>query len=70
MAASTVTQYENLEGEEKYLVLMGRNVPMIHMEEMMKLWQISGSFISMIYRKTVLQIEIYALKTYRLTLDS
>ena len=59
MPASTVTQYENLEGEEKYLVLMGRNVPMIPMDEMMKFWQISGSFISMIYRKTVLQIEIY-----------
>ena len=52
MAASTVTQYENLEGEEKYLVLMGRNVPMIPMDEMMK--------FCMIYRKTVLQIEIYA----------
>ena len=53
MPASTVTQYENLEGEGRYLALMGNNVPMIPMEEMMTFWQIAGSFISMMYRKTI-----------------
>ena len=51
--------YNDLNGEDKYLTLMGKYVSQIPNEEIMKLWQISGTFISMMYRQTIIKNEMY-----------
>ena len=49
----TMTSFNGLSGEEKFLTLMGKYMPDIDPEEMLNLWCISSKFISRIYRITL-----------------
>ena len=62
--------YNDLNGEDKYLTLMGKYVSQIPNEEIMKLWQISGTFISMMYRQTIIKNEMYTkgVKAYSISM--
>ena len=51
MKISTI--FQNLQGDEKFLALMGKNIDGIDPEGMFKIWTISGTYISMIYRTTM-----------------
>ena len=43
----------NLQGEEKFVTLMGTNITDTNPGDMAKLWCVSGSYISEIYRITI-----------------
>ena len=45
--------FNELQGNEKFLTLMGKNVLTIDQDDMLKLWTISGYYISMMYRTTI-----------------
>ena len=49
----TYNIFNELQGDEKFLTLMGENVLTIDQDEMLKLWTISGYYISMMYRTTI-----------------
>ena len=49
----TMTSFNGLSGEEKFLTLMGKYMSDIDPEEMLNLWCISSKFISRIYRITI-----------------
>ena len=47
--------FNNLPGEDQYLTLMRKNIPSMMPNEMITIWHIAESYISMIYRKTILR---------------
>ena len=49
----TMTSFNGLSEEEKFLTLMGKYMSDIDPEEMLKFWCISSKFISLIYRITI-----------------
>ena len=53
-------RYERVEARDKYLTLMGKHITDMPMEDMIKFWQVSGTFISMMYRKAMRQNELNA----------
>ena len=57
MQVESQAKFNNLLGEDKYLTLMGKNIPHMLPDEMIILWHIAGSHISMMYRKTILRNE-------------
>ena len=47
------TNFPNSNGDEKFLTLMGKNMGGTNPDEMLKIWNISGTYISMVYRTTI-----------------
>ena len=47
------TNFHNLNGEDKFLTLMGMIIDGTNPDDMLKVWNISWTCISMIYRTTV-----------------
>ena len=45
--------FYNQQGEEKFLTLMGKNIDGTKPNDMLRIWIISGTYISMIYRTTI-----------------
>ena len=46
-------KFNVLQGEEKFLTLMGKNIMNTDPDDMLKIWTISGYYISMMYRITI-----------------
>ena len=55
------TNFHNLNGEDKFLTLMGKNIDGTNPDDMLKVWNISGTYISMIYRTTIFNHALGAL---------
>ena len=57
---SLLNVFTNLNGEEKYLTLMGKSIVQISNEEIFTLWKISGFFISSMYRLTISMNDLHS----------
>ena len=57
---SLLNVFNNLNGEEKYLTLMGKSIVQISNEEIFTLWKISGFFISSMYRLTISMNDLHS----------
>ena len=49
LQVETYGVFNELQGEEKFLTLMGKNIMTIDPDDMLKLWTISGYYTSMMY---------------------
>ena len=45
--------FNELQGDEKFLTLMGKNILTIDPDDMLKLWTVSGYYISTMYKTTI-----------------